>query len=211
MSTSVRTRAAVLGGVLALALTACSITTEPADGGATSADEPGTAVATTDTAAADDSTSEPSNEGEESPSADVLPEHRTWLYELDSDANFDSGGQVDVSIAGGDGAAHPDSTSQWLGCDGTAAVTTYALDGDDALLQGTLAFREGTPSDVVAEVQIETDLGVLGRYRVESDGGVPLRLVLEGADTLTVTAEVSAGDCGSDDVGYLVFADTFLS
>ncbi len=190
-------------GLLCLALAACSITTE-GDG-----DDGGSADTTPSTEQRTDT--DPDEGTTESRTPDVITAEQVWLYEVPSDANFDSGGQVDVVVAGGDGANHPDSTAQWLGCDGVAAVTTYALDGRYSMLDGTLAFREGTPAAVVAEVSIATDLGVLGSYRIESDGGVPLQLVLDGAEELVVTAEVSEGECEVDDDAYLVFVDAVVT
>lgn len=198
MRTLLAARATAALALAALALAGCSITTAGPDGSGSPTGE--------STTAPGEKTADGSPEG-----SDALTEDRTWLYELDSDANFDSGGQITVIVAGGDGAEHADSTSQWLGCDGVAAVTTYQLDGDYSTLNGHLAFREGTPAGLLAEVQIETDLGVLGAYQVDSDGGTSLQLLVEGASTLTVTAEVSAGQCAIDDVGYLVFVDTYLT
>lgn len=207
-----RTRHAAHAAALALAaivFAGCSITTEGPDNG----DSPSAGATTAPADKSGDGTSGADDDAgsTEDRSPDILPEERTWLYEIDSDANFDSGGQISVAVAGGDGAEHADSTSQWLGCDGVAAVTTYQLDGGYTSLHGTLAFREGTPQGLLAEVLIETDLGVLGNYQVDSDGGLPLQLLVEGANTLTVTAEVSEGTCGNDTVGYLVFADAYLT
>ena len=181
-------RVAAVVAAVGIALSACSVSTESPS----SDTEPTTEKTSAQTT--EDSTAQTTAESTEDSSPDIV-QARTWLYELTSDANFDSGAQIGVAVAGGDGQVHNDSTSQWLGCDGVAAVTVYELDGaystlDGAYstLDGTLAFREGTPADVLGEVEIETDLGVLGAYQVDSDGGVPLQLLLDGASTLTVTA-----------------------
>jgi hypothetical protein len=197
-------RVAAVVAAVGIALSACSVSTESPS----SDTEPTTDKTSAQTT--EDSTAQTTAESTEDSSPDIV-QARTWLYELTSDANFDSGAQIGVAVAGGDGQVHNDSTSQWLGCDGVAAVTVYELDGAYSTLDGTLAFREGTPADVLGEVEIETDLGVLGAYQVDSDGGVPLQLLLDGATTLTVTAAVSAGECENDDVGYLVFVDTYLT
>ncbi|PWD51066.1 hypothetical protein C8046_10830 [Serinibacter arcticus] len=88
----------------------------------------------------------------------------------------------------------------------------YALDGAWTTLEGELAMRDGTPDGLAAEVTLLLDGAPLAAYRVDaSDAGVPLKVLTEGADVLTVQAVAVEGECATDPLPYLVFADTYVA
>lgn len=140
----------------------------------------------------------------------ALPDGATWLYNVPSVSNEASGDQTSTVMLGGDGIVYPNSTTQWLGCGGATASTTYDLGGAYEQVRGRLALREGTPADVVAEVYIESDQGMFGGHRLEGDGGVPVQLLVEGSSTLTITTTTVEGTCAVDSLGYLSFVDTWV-
>lgn len=186
---------------LVLALVGCTASVEP--------------VGTTDTTPTSSppaTSASPGGSPTQEPTDDQAADAGTWLYELPSKADRASGEQTDADLAG-DGStqrfAH--STAQWVGCDGAVDSTTYRLEGGFRQLKGQVALREGVPDGLVVEVGFAVDGAPVSRIRVEADGGAPVQLVLTGSDTLTVTAEATAGTCDEAAESYLVLADATVT
>lgn len=137
----------------------------------------------------------------------------TWLWTLPHFADQQSGNEVRDSTGS---TAFPravdHATEQWVGCSGTVARTTYALDGEWSSLRWAFGVQEQAPEGLRVRLKLLLD-GVTVADRVVRRGSpdnVMQTLDVEGRQTLVVESSTS-DTCGSASLGYGAFLNTFLA
>lgn len=136
---------------------------------------------------------------------------RGWLYEyaVDSSGVGRSGYQRDA-------IAHftrfPNATSQWVGCSGSPAQSSYRLAGIGKTLTGTLGLDlQSTPAGLRVDFTISGDGRTLGTYSLTKTELVPVSLNVSGVQTLNIAAMKTAGTCGTAADGYGVLGNFMVS
>lgn len=125
---------------------------------------------------------------------------------LDSGGVGPSGAAIDVTLGN---VEVPYSTSQWVGCDDTAAWGTYALDGRRRLT-ALLGLRDFTPLELVVGVRVLVD-GVLVEEFVVDGPAIDIDLQLPPGDVLLLEAQRLSGTCSGAPEGYGVWGNGALS
>jgi hypothetical protein len=136
------------------------------------------------------------------PGASLLSEIRT-----DWSGVGPSGDPVDVYV----GTEHAaDSSTQWVGCEGTPAYADFELQGQTRLT-GLLAKRDFTPKRLRVQVEVIVDGRQLQQLAVGNDP-VPVDLQLPSdAKRLRLAAIRVEGSCSSASEGYLVWGNGAVS
>ena len=140
-----------------------------------------------------------------------LPAGGQWLYAIKNESTRPVGETSAVLEGDSSGTVYAKSTSQFMGCEGTADQTSYQLDGSFTLFKAQVGLRTGTPAGIKALVDVYVDDALITRLQIDSDGGAPLQVVLTGGQTLTFIVSKGAGDCEYSEQGYLVFGDGQIS
>ena len=134
-----------------------------------------------------------------------------WLYDIPGASNSSSGERISTTLQGDSSAtAYKHATTQWVGCEGEPATTTYQLDENYSRLKAQVGLQKQAPDGLVVVVDISTDEGIVQRIQVEGDGGTPVQLNLVGVSTLTFEAIRTKGTCKPSAQGYLVLGDAIL-
>lgn len=142
-----------------------------------------------------------------------LPDGATWLSAVPSEAGENSGRGVDVAIQRIDQTlTFPSSTSQWIGCQGSVAETTYQLDGQYTTLSLAFGLLVHTPEGLTVHLEIGVDGASKPLLRESVTVGTVLErqeLDVTGASTLTVRASTD-DQCTISSTAYGAFLDTWL-
>lgn len=140
-----------------------------------------------------------------------LPNGGQWLYALKHESTRPVAETTAVLEGDASGTVYAESTSQFMGCEGTADETSYQLDGAFSILKAQVGLRAGTPAGIKAIVDVYVDDALISRLQIDSDGGAPLQVVLTGGQTLTFSVSKGTGECAYSEQGYLVFGDAQVS
>jgi len=140
-----------------------------------------------------------------------LPNGGQWLYALKHESTRPVGETTAVLEGDASGTLYANSTSQFMGCEGTADETSYQLDGAFSILKAQVGLRTGTPAGIKAIVDVYVDDALISRLQIDSDGGAPLQVVLTGGQRLTFSVSKGTGECSYSEQGYLVFGDAQVS
>lgn len=125
------------------------------------------------------------------------------LFEVERRNGGRSGEETDSWVQeNGAAKLYPSSTTQWVGCNGTVAETTYRLDGGYSRLTTTAALREGTPEGMRASFEFILD-DVSAHVATVTAGttGQAVDLDLADAEELTIRADTS-DECTADSLAY---------
>ena len=132
-----------------------------------------------------------------------------YLHALPVDVQ--AGGRSGELTAGQlDGISYPQSTSAWVGCDGSAATLTYRLGGRYTRLRGTAGLAPHTPADVVATISVTGDGKPLASLAVSASQTSPLDVDVTGVQELVVEAIRTEGVCEDSPTPYGVLGDAYL-
>ena len=129
-----------------------------------------------------------------------------------SDAVLDYGG---VGISGAptsvvvSGREAPESTTQWVGCDGSPAWGEYALNGHRQLT-AWLGLRDFAPPELVVAIRVLVDGTLVEELTLDADG-IDVDLALPAGTVLRLEAVKVAGTCGAASEGYAVWGNGALS
>ena len=125
---------------------------------------------------------------------------------LGSGGDGPSGSSIDVTLGNVD---VPMSTSQWVGCEGTAAWGEYALEGHTRLT-ALLGLRDFTPLELVVGVRIMVD-GVLVQEFTVDGPAIGVDVALPPGEVLRLEAQRLSGTCTSAPEGYGAWGNAALS
>lgn len=101
------------------------------------------------------------------------------------------------------------STSQWVGCEGTAAWGEYALNGRTRLT-GWLGFRDFAEAGLAVDVRVLIDTQLVTTLQV-SLAGTKVDLKLPRGQRLRLEAQLTRGSCGPHSEGYMAWGNGALS
>ncbi|QIK71731.1 hypothetical protein G7070_04890 [Propioniciclava coleopterorum] len=205
---------------LALALlTGCTVSVGgPAP---TAAGPAGTAPAPATSAPSAPATSAPSAPATSAPSAPATSapsapatapaEARTWTHGLvDSATRRADATSTQIK---GTTTTFPNSTSLWVGCDGTTDEVTLALGGKYRKLHGQLGLRADAPAGLVVHTLVLVDGKPVQNVQLDSDdpGAVAVDAVVTGARTVTFQSKAVAGECSPAEESYAVLGDGYVA
>lgn len=133
----------------------------------------------------------------------------TWLYLLPIDADRGQADRADVLLPDADGTQvrMPNSTRQWVGCDGAPATARVDLSGRFTRFRAWAGLRPGTPDDVTVDFTVAAEGVELSRVEVSPSSGARIDVDVTGVDVLVLSAERIAGTCQADPVAYGVWGD----
>jgi hypothetical protein len=134
---------------------------------------------------------------------------RMWLYQAPSTVvAVGPSGQQRSAVLGT--VASDNSTSFWVGCEGSPAVTEFTLDGQYSELTSTLALDSVTPADLAVHVSLTIDAKPTGQWDLRPGLTVPIDVPTAGGQRLTLRAQATAGVCGVSSIGYGIAFDAAL-
>ena len=106
-----------------------------------------------------------------------------------------------------------DGLSLWAGCDGNIDEVVLDVRGRE-LLQGALALRASTPTDIIAEVLILVDDEPVQNIRLDGTNPVPplvpTVLALTGKQKVTTQTKVVRGECAEAEESYVVWVNGYV-
>jgi NPCBM/NEW2 domain len=120
-----------------------------------------------------------------------------------------NGKAINASLAG---TEYPDSTGMWVGCNGSAATTTYKLDQKFTKLHAVAGLQPHTPDPLTVNVTISGDDRTLQQFVLSKQNPVPVDVDLSGVNSLVVAAiAVDASLCGASGTPYGALGGAQLS
>lgn len=142
----------------------------------------------------------------------LLPERASWLYEVESDTDENSGSSAVVQIQRlSEPLTFASSTEQWVGCDGSTAATTYDLGGRYTTLSTAVGLRDHTPEGLTARIVIRGDGDRVVLDETVTVGHVLLRQELDLTGIQQLTVQMSTEDpCGFSTTGYGALLDAWI-
>lgn len=141
--------------------------------------------------------------------SDITRGERRWLYDVTSSGAAGSGSRTGQRL-GQDGGRFPNSTAQWVGCEGAASVQTYNLGGNYKSLSATVGQRLGTPKDIGVEYVVTTDNVEVLKFTLRSRHTQAISVDLTGVRALNISAKATTGICASSTEAYGVLGDAYL-
>jgi hypothetical protein len=119
-----------------------------------------------------------------------------------------NGESIDATLAG---RIYRSSTGMWVGCEGTAATTTYRLSGHFSRLRAAVGLQDHTPNGLTARIAISGDGRTLIEFAAHETETVPVDLAVNGIDTLVVAA-IAQGPvpCSVSSTPYGALGDAVL-
>ncbi|MFG2000643.1 hypothetical protein ACGFNU_16015 [Spirillospora sp. NPDC048911] len=143
-----------------------------------------------------------------SPPARATPK-TTALFEVFSGADADgpSGGRRTAVLGG---RTSTSSTTFWVGCEETPAVTRFNLRRAYTTLSTALILGSAAPAGLKVQVVLRGDGAVLERRVVARGAPASVRARVTGVRTLAVEATAIEGRCGTASVGYGIAYDAVL-
>lgn len=142
-----------------------------------------------------------------------LPEGAAWLSAVPNRTGQASGLAADVAIPQIEQTlTFPNSTSQWIGCDGSVAETVYQLDKRYTTLSLAFGLLPHTPEGLTAHVSITPSGTAAPALRESVTVGTVLErreLDVTGIDTMTVRTYTD-DRCTVSSTAYGAFLDTWV-
>ena len=135
----------------------------------------------------------------------------TWLYQTVAAGVVAVGASGVVRPVQIDGVDYPDSTSFWVGCNGTTATTPFALNGKYSRLTTTLALDPTTPPDLVVGISLVADGTPIQSWTLRPGDRHPVDVTITGTAMLVLEATSTTGTCGTSAFGYGIAADAALT
>ena len=144
------------------------------------------------------------------PTESAAPATRTWTYELVDAATRPA--EATSAQLKGTADTYPDSTSLWVGCEGTPDEVTLATNGQYKRLFGHLGLRADVPAGIVVHTLVLVDGDPVQNIQLDSDdpAAVEVNLVLTGAQQVVFRSEAVAGECGESAESYVVLGDGYV-
>ena len=132
------------------------------------------------------------------------PASAAWLYDLPGSYTGagPSGQRTDTPTL--------NSTTQWVGCDGTPATLTVQLPTGARRFTAIAELRPGTPV-LTVRMTVSVDGRALSEVTVTEGRSAPIDVDVSGGSALTLAAAVTTGQCGSDSTGYGVWGSARVS
>jgi hypothetical protein len=134
---------------------------------------------------------------------------RLWLYDVASSGASGSGVRTGERL-GQNGARFPNSTAQWVGCEGQASTQSYRLDGNYVGLTATVGQRLGAPKDLRVEYVIRADSVEVQRFILEQRQTQTISVDVAGVRALVISAKAVSGTCGYSTEAYGVLGDAYV-
>ncbi len=141
-----------------------------------------------------------------------LPEGAGWLHDLPKASHQASGDHASITInQDGVPLLYPNSTNQWVGCDGVIARTTFKLARSYSILSYAFALRDHTPAGMQVTLEFSNDMGNILGTRTVIAGEVLMREAIDvsGASEITISAR-TADLCTSSTTPYGILLDAWI-